>query len=188
MKLSILITRVGESDRFDLELISKTVSTGFYGQIIPVMRVKPLHAPLDAYSPLRGQYLAPKLLTLVESLRRREGFDLGFGVTLLDLYVDGLNFIFGEASDRSAMFSTNRLRAGVDAGSKLYAKRVATVARHEIGHILGLGHCYNTRCCMRFHNSVEEVDRGSGDFCPRCAEEVARTLGEAMEPMGSLSL
>lgn len=182
MKLSILITRVGESDRFDLELISKIVSTGFYGRIIPVMRVKPLPVPSGAYNPSRRQYLASKLLMLVESLRRGEGFDLGFGVTLLDLYVDGLNFIFGEASNRSAIFSTNRLRIGLDADSKLYSKRIATVARHEIGHILGLDHCRNAQCCMRFHNSVEEVDRGSEDFCPRCAGEVSRILRGSMEP------
>ncbi|MEM2122104.1 MAG: matrixin family metalloprotease [Candidatus Bathyarchaeia archaeon] len=178
MKLSILVVGLGEADRSDLKLISEVLPRDFQGRIVPVLRFKPIPIPSDAYNPMRMQYMAPSLLMLVESLRYRENYDLGFGVTLLDLYVDNLNFIFGEASSRAAILSTNRLRIGLDVDSRRYAKRVTVVAKHEIGHMLGLNHCPDPQCCMRFHNSALEVDLGSGEFCPRCSRRIAETLDE----------
>ncbi|MBS7645185.1 MAG: hypothetical protein QW569_00525 [Candidatus Bathyarchaeia archaeon] len=177
MSLSTLVAGVGEADRLDLELVSGALYRGFQGRIIPVIRLKPIPVPSNSYNPARMQYLASSLLMPVEALRCRKGYDLGFGVTLLDLYADNLNFIFGEASSRTAILSTNRLRMGLEASSGIYAKRVAVVAKHEVGHMLGLNHCHDLRCCMRFHNSVSEVDASSGDFCPRCSGEIAETLG-----------
>jgi len=176
LKPSILIVGVGEADKLDLELVSEAIFKEFHGQMVPVLEFKPLPVPSDAYDPTRTQYLAPSLLLPVESLRRRANHNFGLGVTLLDLYVDGLNFIFGEASDRAAILSTHRLRIGLAVNSGRYAKRVSVVAKHEVGHMLGLSHCSDPRCSMRFHNSILEVDLGSGSFCQRCRWRIDEAL------------
>ncbi|MGC8848910.1 MAG: archaemetzincin family Zn-dependent metalloprotease [Candidatus Bathyarchaeia archaeon] len=177
MRLTTLVVGVGEADSLDLELVSKTFTRDFHGQIAPVLKLNSTPIPSNAYDPARMQYLAPSLLMSVEALRRMGGYHLGFGVTLLDLYVDDLNFIFGEASGRTAILSTNRLRMGLEPSSEPYAKRVAVVAKHEMGHMLGLNHCLDPMCCMRFHNSVLEVDGSSGGFCPKCRGKIAEILG-----------
>jgi archaemetzincin len=55
--------------------------------------------PRPAYDPARRQYRADAFL---DALRRHPG-DRVLGVTDLDLYVNGLNFVFGLAETRGRM-------------------------------------------------------------------------------------
>ncbi|HHF58837.1 MAG TPA: peptidase, partial [Thermoplasmatales archaeon] len=44
---------------------------------------------------------------------------------------------------------------------------------HEVGHILGLGHCEND-CVMRFSNSLQEAIEKSDHLCSVCREKLQR--------------
>jgi predicted Zn-dependent protease len=65
----------------------------------------PIDVPKNAYNKRRNQYDGSALL---EALPDNERVTLG--VTEVDAYVEGFNFIFGLASTRKALISLMRLR------------------------------------------------------------------------------
>lgn len=118
-----------------------------------------------SYNPQRRQYNAEILL---DRVRLAPGHCV-LGVTSRDLYVAGLNFVFGLADNpgKAALISLHRLHAGTDKGA--FRARLVKEAVHELGHTRGLGHCADARCVMAFSNSLTDTDRKGKGFCSRCA-------------------
>jgi len=132
--------------------------------------------PARAYSQEREQYLSTILLDELAVLRRSDK-RARLGVTAVDLFVPGLNFVFGEASsaERVAVFSVARLgpvRNGEPTSAPLFGRRSVTEAVHELGHAFGLGHCTRQDCVMWFSNTLSETDRKGDQFCRRCARQL----------------
>jgi archaemetzincin len=96
-----------------------------------------------------------------------EGGRLALGIVSSDGYVEGLNFVFGLASPelKVATVYTKRLETPDET---LYRARLLKEAMHELGHLLGLGHCDNPACVMSFSNSIADVDRKEARFCSNC--------------------
>jgi archaemetzincin len=106
---------------------------------------------------------------------RRPGDELILGVTNVDLRVPGLNFVFGLADpgSRSAIISLARLYPeyyGQPRDPGLFKARALKEAVHELGHLLGLGHCPDPACVMFFSNTLADTDRKGPGFCRRCRE------------------
>ncbi len=124
-------------------------------------------APLDrkCYFPERGQYNSTCLLIKLRPIR------VTLGVTEVDIFASGMNFVFGEAelSGARAIVSSYRLWSP---DREKVKERLLKEAVHEIGHVLGLRHCRNRECVMSFSNSVLEVDRKSMNFCRLCASRI----------------
>ena len=125
-----------------------------------------------AYDSRRKQYFAPTLISYIHSLGRGDDEKV-IAITDLDLFAPRLNFIFGEADIGSgtAIVSLCRLRQeyyGLPSNKVLFIERVTKEIVHELGHILGLGHCPDTQCIMHFSNSLADTDYKSASFCPRC--------------------
>jgi len=128
--------------------------------------------PLQAYDPKRGKYRASVLRAACDA----EAGDRVLGITEVDLFEPGLNFVFGHADlpGRHAVISLARLRQG---GRDLLLERAVKEAVHEIGHTLGLTHHESDpRCVMHFSNTLADTDRKGRDFCPSCARAAAVTL------------
>ncbi len=85
----------------------------------------------------------------------------------------GTNFVFGQAEvgGRLGAVYIARLNPafyGNGENDGLFLLRILKEASHELGHILGLNHCSNARCVMRFSNSVWEVDGKGWLPCEDC--------------------
>ncbi len=133
---------------------------------------EPLVPPESAYDPSRRQYRSDVLLGYL-NLLAPDKVEKVIGITELDLYTPGLNFVFGQAilNGRQAVVSVARLRPefyGQPPNPPLLLERIRKEVTHELGHLYGLEHCDDRRCVMSFSNSIVEVDMKGQDFCPRC--------------------
>jgi len=137
-----------------------------------------------SFNARRKQYDAEKLLSYLNGLWLSHWEEWGgcravLGVTSVDIFVEGMNFVFGLATlnGRSGVVSTARLDPifyGEKRNDELVRERLVKEALHEFGHILGLHHCKNEQCVMSFSNSLAEVDRKGSAFCPECRKRLGR--------------
>ncbi len=131
----------------------------------------PLPVPGDE---VRRQYPGEPFIAALAATRAPED-GIILGVTNVDLFVPGLNFVFGLADPKSrvAIISLARLYPefyGQPRNPQLFKDRTLKEAIHEIGHILGLGHCADPACIMYFSNTLADTDRKGPGFCARCRE------------------
>jgi archaemetzincin len=113
--------------------------------------------------------------TLVARVAANPAPELGvrLAITDFDLYKTSHQFIFGDASEehRVAVVSLHRLRSefyGERADPNLLFQRTLKEAVHNLGHALGLKHCFNPRCAMYFSNSIYDTDNKLSHFCETC--------------------
>ena len=124
-----------------------------------------------ALVPERGQVDARRLLASLAEGRPPERLVLG--IADVDLCSPLFTFVFGEATLKgtAAVVSLHRLRPehyGLPRDPGLLRSRIRRVALHEAGHLLGLVHCRDPGCVMRFSGSAEEVDLRGDEFCGAC--------------------
>ncbi len=137
--------------------------------------------PCEAYDSSRRQYNSTRLLAKVSSSISRSASECVLGVTEVDPYASGLNFVFGEAQmpGRVAIVSLFRLKPefyGKSSNSQLFNERALKEAVHEIGHTLGLVHCRRPTCVMYFSNSILDTDRKTAEFCEKCRSPALTAL------------
>jgi archaemetzincin len=172
---TIDILPIGQVDRSPFDYLILGLRLRF-GRNVDVLPDQPL--PEDALDRSRNQWLAREIL---RSLRPRPSAWRTIAVAGVDLYAPGLTFIFGEADPTSAkaIFSLERLRpehAGEPADRELLLGRSLKEAVHELGHTLGLAHCRDRFCVMRFSNSLTDTDLKRDAFCDRCRRAAARNI------------
>jgi len=142
---------------------------------------KILPIPRETFNPSRRQHHSSLILSKIRSLTLKHRTNILLGVTEADLYVPGLNFVFGEAEcpGKVALISLRRLRPtfyGQPDNEALFLERTLKEAVHEIGHVLGLRHCENFKCIMFFSNSILDTDRKQLGFCERCIPTLLRKI------------
>jgi len=116
----------------------------------------------DAFNVKRRQYNASKLLHfLIQSTSEARSTEQFLALWILseDIYVEGMNFVFGVAhTDKAAVLSIYRLES---------LDLITKEAIHELGHVFGLQHCTN-ECVMQFSNSLAEAKEKPATLCERC--------------------
>jgi archaemetzincin len=127
----------------------------------------------------RRQYPGEPFLQVLAAARTSED-EVILGVTGVDLFVSGLNFVFGLADPRSrnAVISLARLYPefyGQPRNPQLFKERALKEAIHELGHLWGLDHCSDPACIMFFSNSLADTDRKGPGFCANCGERFGKS-------------
>ena len=135
-----------------------------------------IEIPKEAYNQWRKQYNAEIIMSSVSNMSEVKFIDRSIPTLLLtdyDLYYSGLNFIFGleDPTKSCAIVSLARLKPEFyderpDRG--LLEERTIKEVIHELGHYVGLDHCYNSKCVMSFSPSVFDVDKKGKEFCEDC--------------------
>jgi archaemetzincin len=131
-----------------------------------------LAVPKTALNNVRRQLFFGSIASrLANAYDTRE--NLVVGITEFDLYKTSHQFVFGSSSEaqRCAVVSLHRLRSefyGDAPDENALFQRLLKETVHEIGHALGLRHCYNARCAMYYSNSVFDTDNKYSHFCETC--------------------
>jgi len=104
-------------------------------------------------------------------------------ITDFDLYKTSHRFIFGEGDEALgvAVVSLHRLRSefyGEQPDANQLFQRTLKESVHQLGHALGLKHCFNARCAMYYSNSVFETDNKLPHFCEVCERRLGRARKE----------
>jgi len=145
----------------------------------PTFEINEIGPPLDAeeaHDSLRNQYHSTRILAILEQRVRAKAVDMLLGITSHDLYVPGMNFVFGESRlpGPVAIVSTHRLNPRSRFKYALFQARVVKEAVHEIGHMLGLMHCEKDECVMYFSQNLDDTDRKRSDYCSECRYRLGR--------------
>ncbi len=169
----ILIMPFGEIDPDTLDSMARALRENYQCETVAG---EPAPVPGKTFNARRGQYHATKILKVLEA-KKSDTCDLMLGVIDKDLYVPGLNFVFGEADvlARIAVIGLPRLRQehySLDPDPELFLLRTAKEAVHELGHTCGLGHCPDRKCIMHFSNSLSDPDVKGTAFCTACKKKL----------------
>lgn len=137
--------------------------------------------PDDALIATRHQFDAVKIIAALD--KEPHGAPFRMGILQRDLCIPILTYVFGESQlgGHAAVISLHRLHH-ID--RRITAERGAKIALHEAGHLLGLEHCREPGCLMRFSKQLDQLDLLPMRFCSACEYETARLLKRARESCG----
>ena len=168
MSETIGIVQLGSSPSYSVEKLSDKIAIKFPNH--QVRGLSPLDTPAMAFDSFRNQYHSTRILVALEESPRADQAEHLLGVVAFDLFVPGMNFVFGEARcpGRVAVISTYRLKTDSSNKPDLFESRVVKEAVHEIGHMLGLRHCSDSSCVMYFSERLADTDKKSDTFCLEC--------------------
>jgi archaemetzincin len=186
MKIGIL--RIGQVDLSVVERLQENLDTIFPDTTVTLI-TKPMPIPEEALDEDRQQHRSNIILSKIHTYgEKSRTLDRVLGIVNVDIYVQELNFVFGEAEHpgKAALISLWRLRPefyGKAPNTELLVERSTKEAVHEIGHTLGLQHCSNPFCIMYFSNSIFETDRKQSLFCSKCYLRIERIEKNKVESL-----
>ena len=126
------------------------------------------------YNYNRNQYLAIPILRELAG-KRLHPDNYSLGITDLDIYVPGANFVFGHTMKRCGLLSIARLKEELYSGKEDNNKtlsRFVKEAEYLFGRMYGLADCSTPRCIMNSVNTVQDIDYKSTGFCTNCLVEL----------------
>jgi len=182
--MKIGIQQIGQTDPEVMSRIQENLSMIFAKTQVNLI-AEPTPIPEEAFNEARQQYRSNIILnTIREYAEKGDCFDRVLGIVDVDLFVQTLNYVFGEAESpgKAALISLWRLRPefyGRPSNMEVFAERSTKEAVHELGHTFGLKHCSNPFCVMYFSNSIFETDRKQSLFCNKCYLKTQTTAGKS---------
>jgi len=129
------------------------------------------------YDVARKQYKADMIIDRIAARRDVDKKGKVLGITTVDISMPKMNYVFGVTNTvkKASVLSFARLTVlplGIHLGLKTVEERVFKEGAHEIGHLLGLTHCFEPTCIMSFANSIKEVDDKLPLLCNSCKEKL----------------
>ena len=170
MESKIIVFPIGDIEGWILDALEKDLERKFTCKVEKHVAIE---VPKDAFNLKRNQYFSSIIIKKLHSFIELEEQNKVLGITDVDLYAKGLNFVFGEAELKGqyAVISLARLHQSfynLPESKAIFLERTKKEAVHELGHVFGLEHCPDPECVMHFSNSLLDTDRKSASFCSRC--------------------
>lgn len=174
--------------KYDRKLLGKAVRGIKYLYGYRVRVLQQVEMPPEAFYKPRKRHRADKLLRfLEETVSLREDCDIAIGFTRQDIstskgkHRDWGIFGLGSVGGTTCVVSTHRLTRKTKNRRKM-AIRTVKVVNHELGHVLGLGHCPKAGCLMAdAKGTIKTVDNETGLLCELCVAHVTRAQGPLPE-------
>ena len=178
---SLGLTQVGESIDYPLDTLKDPIKSRY--PWLQIESLPPFVNIGEAFDSRRNQYHSTRIIALLEKQIPFTQMDRLLGITDFDIYVPGMNFVFGEARlpGRVGVISTYRLKAKGSGKGTLYPERVLKEAVHELGHMLGLNHCEDDSCVMHFSESLKDTDNKGSALCEDCRRTLVELRNESRE-------
>jgi hypothetical protein len=136
----------------DVESVASAIENCFDPYGLVVQRSGLLAVPDDAA--VQGMLNAAILL---KRIRHISGIDLSLWLVGQVVFFPNAGPIFGCAAGRNAVLS----KAGLD--PETFRKE----ALHEVGHLMGLGHC-TEKCVMSASGTATKARDKPASLCPKC--------------------
>jgi archaemetzincin len=165
------IQPIGEIDPGYLKILAGS----FLGELgIRTLILPGLAQPDYAFDSRRIQYDAGIIITRLEAMEFK-GCRCVIALMDADLFIPVFSFVLGEArmgGDR-ALVSIFRLQGN--------RSGIVKVALHEFGHLMGLDHCHEDTCVMKFSKNIEQLDSISSMFCDYCLDQIRYAIRKKQE-------
>ena len=142
--------------------------------VVGVLGKTELSAPTYAFNKSRRQYNAnPIMRRLAPLLEPGQSFVLGLAD--VDLFVPDSPFIFGEADREAKVAIVSIARLLSPSGNPdTLRRRIQVEVVHQVGHLLGLSYCEDSRCVMFLATSMADCDRKGVALCNVCRSELTK--------------
>lgn len=129
------------------------------------------------YDSAKKQFKAYMVIEKIAAKRDADKKGKALGLTTVDISMPKMNFVYGVTNTvkKAAVLSFARLTilpGGLHLGFKTVEERIFKESAHEVGHLLGLTHCFEPPCMMSFANSIKEVDDKLPSLCNACGEKL----------------
>jgi archaemetzincin len=174
-RTTFYIQPLGDAGKTCKEILEKMrlYAEAFFGMTAKLLEPIPMFE--DALDKKRSQYDSTMIIHFLAD-RIPDDALVVIGITEKDLYSEGLNFVFGEASLnwRCGVYSLVRYQTKDEA---LFTRRGLKLLAHESGHILSIEHCVTYSCVMQGANNLREDDTHPMHLCPIDLKKVLWNTG-----------
>jgi archaemetzincin len=177
MKFTVLVTSTNGLPNRDSQYAVNVLESKLGKDFAFEPNASTVPPPSEGYNEERRQYSAESFLPFAENLRKGEHYFSSMVLTEVDIFAKFTNYVFGlaEMVQRVAVVSSCRIHPsfwGSEEARENFEEQWGKVVTHEFGHTLGLLHCNDWNCVMKYSNSPPELYRKGKEFCAKCAGEL----------------
>jgi archaemetzincin len=177
LKFDVLLTATEGFPSADAKSAQEILDFRLNQSFVFTVNGKSVSPPLEGYNEERKQYSAEAFLPVAERLQTEMRSYVSIVLTDVDVFAKFTNYVFGLADmvHRVAVVSSHRIHPsfwGMNETREIFEEQWGKVVTHEFGHTLGMLHCENWDCVMKYSNSPTELHRKGKDFCSKCAREL----------------
>jgi archaemetzincin len=169
----VYVIPVGEVDPSLLSRLLPCLEERF---LFSFLATSPLPVPDNAYNLVKKKYLSSAIGEKISLIMPHDA-RYALGITALDTYDNYSNFVYNHVRSEErvgivSLYRLDPLHSLLQADRDFYFQRTLKETTHEIGHLMGFRHCFDSSCVMYFSYSINDTDRKGTFFCQDCEKKL----------------